>query len=58
MTAILAKPSDALWDRYVKLTPSLQRLLRLKCLLVPAVTKAEFVDCLRITESRTPERLA
>ena len=58
MNAILANSSDALWDRYVKLTPSLQRLLRLKSLLVPAVTKAEFLDCLRVTESRTPEGLA
>jgi superfamily II DNA or RNA helicase len=56
MNVILARPPDAgLWDRYAALPPSLKLLLRLKSLIIPPVTKSEFVDCLKVTRSRTPD---
>jgi superfamily II DNA or RNA helicase len=55
MNAILAKPPADLWDRYVQLDSGAKQLLWLKSLIVPAVTKAEFVECLKATGSRTPD---
>jgi superfamily II DNA or RNA helicase len=56
MNAILPQPSSVnLWDRYVGLRGSLKALLRLKSLIIPAVTKIEFVDCLKATGLRTPD---
>ncbi|PPQ30483.1 DEAD/DEAH box helicase [Rhodopila globiformis] len=45
--------SAALWDRYVRLRPDARLILRLKSLIVPAVTKAEFLQCLTRTGLRT-----
>ncbi len=52
-----ASPSDLpdLQARYERLEPPLKRLMRLKSLLVPAVTKSEFVECLKRTGGRTPD---
>ena len=56
MNAIIpVHPPAALWDRYVSLLPNLKLLLRLKCLLVPAVTKSDFVECLKAAGSRAPD---
>ena len=55
MNAISVRPSPALWDRYVRLAPSLRLLLRLKSLIVPPAGKTEFVECLKATGSRTPD---
>jgi superfamily II DNA or RNA helicase len=55
MNAIAAHPSAPLWDRYIRLAPSLRLLLRLKSLIVPPVAKSEFVECLKATGSQTPD---
>ena len=38
-----------LWDRYIGLLPGPKLVVRLKSLIVPAMTKSEFVDCIRAT---------
>jgi superfamily II DNA or RNA helicase len=43
------------WQRYEELRPSVKQLLRLKSLMVPSVTKSEFVECLKAAGSRTPD---
>ena len=48
-------PAATLWDRYVRLPPSLRMLLRLKSLIVPGATKSEFVECIKASGSRTPD---
>ena len=55
MNVFSAAPPAALWDRYVQLTPGLRRLLWLKGLIVPPITKSDFVECLRATGSRAPD---
>jgi hypothetical protein len=45
--------SAALWGRYVRLAPGAKLILRLKSLIVPAVTKSEFAECLARTGLRT-----
>ena len=56
MNAIIPiHPPAALWDRYVSLLPNLKLLVRLKSLLVPPVTKSDFVECLKAAGSRTPD---
>ena len=55
MNTPFAKPPADLWDRYTQLDPDTKMLVRLKSLLVPAGTKAEFVECLKATGSRTSD---
>jgi hypothetical protein len=45
--------SAALWDRYLRLGPDARLVLRLKSLIVPAVTKTDFATCLARTGLRT-----
>jgi hypothetical protein len=45
--------STALRDRYARLAPDAKLILRLKSLIVPAVAKAEFAQCLARTGLRT-----
>lgn len=45
--------SAARWDCYVRLGPDARLILRLKSLIVPAVTKTEFAACLARTALRT-----
>ena len=53
MNAISPHPQVAvLWDRYIRLPPSLKLMLRLNSLIVPPAAKPEFLDCLKATGSR------
>nr|WP_294518383.1 DEAD/DEAH box helicase [uncultured Rhodopila sp.] len=45
--------SIALWERYVRLPPHGKLMMRMKSLIVPAVGKADFNDCMARTRLRT-----
>nr|WP_294511113.1 DEAD/DEAH box helicase [uncultured Rhodopila sp.] len=50
MNAISPHPTTAaLWDRYVRLPPHGKLMMRMKSLIVPAVVKSDFNDCMART---------
>ena len=53
MNAIAPRSQAALWEFYDRLAPSPKLAMRLKSLIHPAVTKAEFVECLKATGARS-----